>query len=316
MKIAYLVVAHRNPVLLRREIYALISQDADFFVHIDGKRDLRPFEQLKSPQVIFLEKRWPIHWAGFSIVRAILSLMSSALRGPQDYDYFVLLGASEYPLRSRKYIHDFFEEYRGSEFIDMVKLPNELARKPLSHVNKYCLESSSLLVRRLGGLVARFGLLERDYRKHCRELEPYGGEMWWALTRGACEHILQFTQDRPEAVKFFHNVQVPDETFIHTVLGNSAFAGRIRRNLCYRDWSGGGRHPATISERHLTMFAAADEVIQDDVFGAGEALFARKFSDEDLHLLDRIDQMIATKEGRLGSRSNASTTANCADLAN
>jgi hypothetical protein len=34
----------------------------------------------------------------------------------------------------------------------------------------------------------------------------------------------------------------------------------------------------------------------DDQFGSGEMLFARKFSDASLHVVDRIDEMISRKE--------------------
>lgn len=298
MKIAYLVVAHRNPILLSREISLLQSDDADFFIHIDAKSDLDAFRRSVKSPVVFLEKRRNVHWAGFSIVQATLDLIELALQGPQLYEYFVLLGASEYPLRSREYIHRFLEEQSGFEFIDLVKLPSDLARKPLSHINKFCIESSVSFIRRGIGLITRLRVFQRDYLKGLQGLTPYGGEMWWALSRQACEYVIQFIRTHPEIVRFFRHVQVPDETFIHTILGNSKFLARIKRNLSFRDWSGGGRHPATISERHLELFEAVGPVIQEDVFGRGEALFARKFSDADSHLLDRIEAMIAMKESK------------------
>jgi hypothetical protein len=43
-------------------------------------------------------------------------------------------------------------------------------------------------------------------------------------------------------------------------------------------------------------FSAQQGVMIDDIYGAGEALFARKFSDTNTSLLRRIDEMAETKE--------------------
>lgn len=296
MKIAYLVVAHRNPVLLGREFRALASDDADFFIHIDKKSDILEFTKEVGGIAHFLENRRPVYWAGFSIVHAVLDLIDAALNGPQKYDYFVLLGGSEYPLRSKAYIHEFLERHAGTEFIDMVKLPNLAAGKPISHITKFCVEPSTPLLSFAAKIMSRAGFLSRDYRKYLQGLEPFGGEMWWALTRGACEYIREFTRTQSKVVRFFYNVQVPDETFIQTVLGNSHFAKRVRRNLLFRDWSGGGSHPSLINDGHLAGFEAAKEIVLSDAFGSGEVLFARKFSDQTLPLIDRIEAMIVKKE--------------------
>jgi hypothetical protein len=73
---------------------------------------------------------------------------------------------------------------------------------------------------------------------------------------------------------------------------------RIRRNLLFEDWSTQGAHPATIDGEHVALFEVQNEVRVSDVYGEGEVLFARKFSDSDLDLLKRIDNMIEQKERR------------------
>jgi hypothetical protein len=52
-----------------------------------------------------------------------------------------------------------------------------------------------------------------------------------------------------------------------------------------------------IDETHCEFFETNTEVCVEDLHGPGELLFARKFSDDgNLHLLERIDEMVRRKE--------------------
>src|SRR5262249_32263767 len=133
--------------------------------------------------------------------------------------------------------------------------------------------------------LAKVGLARRDYRKYLGNLEAYSGNTWWALTRNACQYIVDFTDKNPHVGKYFENVFAPEEAFFHTILGNSALRSQIRRNLLYEDWSAEGAHPAMIDDQHLAFFEAHDKVCVRDVFGDGELLFARKFSDDNLDVI-------------------------------
>src|SRR5262249_11139581 len=158
--------------------------------------------------------------------------------------YFVLLSGSEYPLRSRSYIDEFLEENRGLEFINMLKMP--APGKPISRINILRPQSNRPVRRFAMRAFAKLGLARRDYRKYLGSLEPYSGITWWALTRDACRYILQFVACNQHVVDYFQDVFAPEETFFHTILGNSAFRSRIGRSFLYEDWSIPGGHPAMI----------------------------------------------------------------------
>jgi len=294
MKIAYLVFAYKNPQLLKRVVRRLSSEDCSFFIHIDQKSDIKEFSGIRGENVFFSERRIPVYWAEFSGIQAILLLIRQGLEGPQDYDYFVLLSGSEYPLRSRNYIHKFLEENRGSEFINMLKMP--APGKPISRINTLRPQSNEPVRRLALRALAKLGLAQRDYRKHLGCLEPYSGITWWALTREACQYILEFVPRNQHLVDYFQDVFAPEETFFHTILGNSAFRSRIRRNLLYEDWTIPGGHPAMITSEHVAFFESLEKVCVNDLYSPGELLFARKFSDTDGDLLQRIDDMIERKE--------------------
>jgi hypothetical protein len=292
MKIAYLFFAYKNPVIVKKTIEHLSSADSAFFIHIDGKSDISQFDAIKGGNVFFSEKRVPVYWGEFSGVRAIQLLMRQALANGQGYDYFVLLSGSEYPLKSKEYIHRFFESNCGTEFISMVKMPNVEAGKPISRINTLRIESNRPVCRLVVRMLAKLGLAQRDYRKYLVSLEPYSGHTWWALTREACQYIIDFQKSNQRVVKYFEDTFAPEEMFFHTILGNSPFRSRARRNLVYEDWSARGSHPAMINEQHVAFLAAQEKVTLSDAYGSGELLFARKFSDDNLDMVRKIEETI------------------------
>jgi hypothetical protein len=302
MNVAYLVLAHNNPGVLERAVAALSSDNCDFFIHIDRKSDLQQFSAIRGENVHFSEDRLPLYWGEFSLVRATLLLLRDALASRRTPDYCVLMSGTDFPLRSGRYVQKFLaanesDVNKGLEFINVVKVP--APGKPLSRINTLRFPRSQPVRHLAGRAWAKLGLPERDYRNYLGDLEPYSGSQWWALSREACEYILEFIERNPRFVKFFENVFAADESFFHTILANSPFQSRIRRNLVYEDWSAEGAHPAMIGERHVAFFQQRNEVRVHDVYGEGETLFARKFSDANLGLVRQIETMIERKEAAL-----------------
>ncbi len=54
--------------------------------------------------------------------------------------------------------------------------------------------------------------------------------------------------------------------------------------------------PRILTSQHVAFFEAEKKVWLEDTNGRREALFARKFSDDRLDLVDRLDRMIMRKE--------------------
>ena len=294
MRIAYLFFAYKNPELMQKTIDHLSSPDSAFFIHIDKKVDISLFESIQGEHVFFTDRREVVYWGEFSGVRAILILIRQALADMRNYDYFVLLSGSEYPIRSGGYIRRFLETHRGTEFMTLVKMP--AAGKPLSRINTLRLPSNRPVGRLIGRVLAKCGMAQRDFRKYLGNLEPYSGHTWWALSKEACQHISDYEKQNKNVVKFFENVYGPEESFFQTILGNSQFQSRMRRNLFYEDWSACGGHPEMISQKHVALFQSQDEVCVQDSHGPGELLFVRKLSDESMDVVRQLDEMVKRKE--------------------
>lgn len=306
MKIAFLILAHDNPQHLRRLIAALQGADSSFFVHIDGKRRLSDVRVPSLPNVHCVSPRSCVYWGRFSMVQATLRLIDAALGAAPSPDYLVLLSGVDYPICPTTHIFRFFEKHNGNQFINMVRMPNTAADKTLLRLELHCVQvpptppGLTLLNRALfkvasiaTDLLAKQVGYRRDFRKAIAPCEPYGGGQWWAITADAARHIQRFVRDRPEFVRFFRHTLIPDETFFHTILGNSEFASRLRHSVAFADWSRPyGRHPAYIDEEHLSLFERQRPFRVADAFGEGDILIARKFCDASGPLVDRIDRVL------------------------
>jgi len=272
------------------------DEECAFFIHLDRKTAGEAFSSVRGANVHFLENRIPVYWGEFSQVEAILSLVRQAIESPNEYDYFVLITGSCVPLRTGGYIRQFFEKNAGMEYMDILKVPGP--GKPISRVDTIRYPSNQPIRRFAFRALAKIGLARRDHTKYLGGLEPYAGDGAWALTRAACRYLLEFTLANPHVERYFRNTFASDEAFFHTILGNSPYRERMRRNLVYAVWPGPSNgHPALIGEEDLALFETQDQVSRSDFYGPGELLFARKVNDRCLDLVSRIEAMIERKEG-------------------
>lgn len=293
--IAYLMLVHSNPSHLQRLIARLRSDRSMFFLHVDKKTDSRPYTNLQADDVKLVSDPIDVHWGDFSQVEAILKLMETALAAG-SFDRFVLLSGVDYPLWPTAEINAFFARHPRDEFINMVEMPSEAAGKPLARLTTYTVRPTlslphSLALRLL--LKARLMPRHRNVKRALGTLKPYGGSTWWALSRAACEYVVMCVRHNPGLVRFFKGTQYADETFVHTILGNSPFLPNVKRNLTYTDWSAGGSSPANMSDAHIAYFHATKQFGADGVYGSGPMMFARKFNDSDAALLQRLDAQLS-----------------------
>jgi len=138
MKIAYLILAHTDPVQLKRLVLSLsLADKVSFFIHIDARQDIEKFkdEIAGLSNVFFLEKRVKIYWAGFSICNAEFLLLKHALLAEERFDRFVLLSGLDYPLWSNDKMFAYYKEnpdvvymkgYNLSKVIKPKKVPQRI----------------------------------------------------------------------------------------------------------------------------------------------------------------------------------------------
>jgi len=254
-----LITAHNQPEHLSRLINALDREGARFYVHIDKKTDVTPFQRFlaKRNNVHFLQKRVSVNWMGFSLVEVSLRLLETAIE--QGFDYCLLLSGLDYPIKSNETLFNFFEKTE-QEFIGFWRLEDRPSWKPkvqyyypidLVPIRAWSSNSDAAYWRRL--FWGRFF----QYRKYLpqrtfiKNMVPYGGPDWWSLSYACASYILSFVEDNSNYKKFFKYTHSPGELFFQTIILNSSFAERVANYASYQRWSATERVPQTQTDSEM-----------------------------------------------------------------
>ena len=75
MRVAYCVVCHRRSKILD-EMIDILGKDNDIYIHVDKKSNINDFIDL-SDRVKLIKERVNVQWAGFTLVKATLNLLSN-----------------------------------------------------------------------------------------------------------------------------------------------------------------------------------------------------------------------------------------------
>ena len=298
MRIAYLILAHRQPWQVARLVSRLStnrpSSETTFFIHVDKKTDEATYRQFTDSMHGFSNvhfvKRHVCHWAEFGLVRAALEGIAEILRAPQPADYIVLLSGEDYPIKTNDYINEFFERGAGRSYISHDTVPSSAWPQAASRIGSWhahLLGRPVLLGRTTLGASRKWPVVAVSYclpreRRFPRGYQPYTGSAYWAMTRDAAQLVYDVSRSNRALLRFFKYTCCPDELFFQTVLLNSKLKAEIvDSDLHFIDWSRGGAHPLTLGAADLDRLAGSP------------ALFARKFdADVDETILRLIDEKL------------------------
>jgi hypothetical protein len=279
MKIAFLILAHKNPKQLQMLLNALRHPGFDFYVHLDKKTNAKSFNYLSSYEnVFFIKKRAKIYWAAFGTIQATLNGFKEIPLS--NYDYVNVISAQDFPLKSANEIYEYILERKGTEFITCQSIEDEWPVAP--RVKKYHLINWRIPGKyRLGNFLT-YILPERKFPF---DYKIVGRANWFTLTTKAIQYSLDFLNKNPSVIRYFKYCWGADEFIFSTILYNSLFKKKIADNLIYVDWSSGLAHPKILT-------------IDDyEVLKASPKLFARKFDMEtDSLILKKLEELIGVKD--------------------
>ena len=288
-KHAYLIMAHRDFGQLARQLRFLDSPTTDIYLHIDAKAVGFDKELLraccKHSRLIWMPRR-NLAWAGSSLVKCEIAMLTKAL--PGKYDYYHLLSGNDIPLQPLAEIHRYFKDHAGEEF---VAVNWEATVKPgiWNRISQYYL-LQNLLGKRGNGFNAflyEVQLILVNIQKklgidRCRKfrLRLGKGSQWFSVTHDFAQYVLMLYQR--ELKHSFAFSEGCDELLMQTAILNSEeFLRHLSPggNLRLIDWS---RSPDGCSPY---TFTAED---YDFMMQSGK-LWARKVSESvDSIIIDRI----------------------------
>lgn len=234
-KIAYLVLAHQDPIHLERLVKA-INYKAHIYIHLDEKTNLDRYihiDDMKS--VDFISERIKVYWGGFSMVKATLNLVKAALASKKNFSHLVLLSGSDYPIKPVSIFYDFLRNNYNKQFIKLIKLNESPSPQKRRLINYWFMDPllsfyDDSLIRRILQKLFHLGVT----RKPLCNVTPAWGNQWWAITPECAAFILQYLEQNLNFLKFYKYAHCPDEHFFHTIVANSPFlqkAGGIREDI-------------------------------------------------------------------------------------
>ena len=137
MRMAHIIMAYKDPSQIERLVKKMSHPDFDFYIHIDTKFDIAPFEYFsKIERVYLIKNRIKIRWAGYSFTKGVLNCIEEILRTAGKYDYFNSMSGQDYPLTSAKH-YSFFERQQGKNFLAIEEYGSEWWKRAEIRIDKY-----------------------------------------------------------------------------------------------------------------------------------------------------------------------------------
>lgn len=307
MKIAYLILCHIDPEHIKRLTDKLTVGTCDeAFVHVDKKTSIEPFEKLlnSNPQVHILAERVAVYWGGYSSIEATIRLFRTAISS-SNFDRFVILQGLEYPIKTNREIHAFFEknpdmEYIRAQNISLCSNPREIHKYSLYWHLDTSKQLKSRIIHKINRAFLKHGKFPRFKKNYVvnslgQKMDIFQGCAQFGVTRQLAGYIVHFHDENECFNRYFQTMYAPDESYFHTIVYNSPYikntpAGKaIARphltdfeNLTYFEY------PVQI-----TLFTQKEDwpKLRDSGF-----LFFRKASSESKELLNYIDEQHRLQE--------------------
>lgn len=299
--IAFVVLAHNDPIQVRRLIGALT--DRPVFLHCDARTSTDVFEAMTTglpDRVRFVERR-PTHLASWSLVDAELRGLRQALQ--TDAEHIAVLSGADYPLASISAIARDLAPWRGQSWLASSPMPWKRWSSRFHPDGGLWRLRHRFLTRRDQVLFLRNVPLRSPWRRRIPgELEVRASSQWKVYARRHVELLLHVVDSRPDITAFWRTTLVPDETFAASVLSSPALVGdgTIEMSVSHPwfiDWPiERTDHPRWLTSAHFDALSSARQaplLVPGEIACAPTGhrkLFARKFATATAgELQDRID---------------------------
>ncbi len=286
MKLAILLLCHKNPRQINSFLDVMKNPQISFFIHIDKKNNFAK-EIIKRDDICILPYEFcqNIQWGSISMVQATLNLIELAV-SKDKFDYFLLCSGQDFPIKPVKEIVDFFED-KSCNFINLFNSKNSTGK-----YTNYDKRNSLYYPKWIMGNTLVQRILKRLYieltggydktlflnRKNTTKFKFYFGSQWWCLNNKTIEWIIKYCDEHKEYFDFYKNCVVPDESFFHTLVLNSPYSNNRKEYLHYIDWSEKKNSPKTLTMKDF------DKIKQSNY------LIARKFdTDVDEEIINKFN---------------------------
>lgn len=283
MKQAYLILAHNEPELLSLLVERLDDVRNDIYIHFDRKLSILPDIKTQHAGLYILEDRVDVRWADVSMLEAEYKLFHAVVDSGCQYSHHHLISGVDLPLKNQDYIHSFFAQHQGKEFVGLHQRPmNSHADRALHYWHPFTRSFRGsgcvfAIKRILRYLVIQTQVLLGIRRN--TTIPFHKGGQWVSITRELIDYLLE-QEDR--AFTIFSRTFGADEYFVPTLIWDTPFMEHLfdatdesRGAMRYIGWRADGQ---------LIDFTPQDLPALQQT----EYLFARKFNSRDKVFLQEI----------------------------
>src|SRR6516165_5857227 len=118
MRIACIIMAHKEPQQIERLIKKFSHLPYDFYIHVYKKIPQHPFEYLAQlPNTHFAKNRIRVRWASYSFLMAVQQMIFQVLETGMPYDFISIMSGQDYPISPVSDIYQSLEKNIGRNFI-------------------------------------------------------------------------------------------------------------------------------------------------------------------------------------------------------
>lgn len=284
MKIAFLVLCHKNEKQINRLLDVLDDNGTDFYIHLDKKSLLE--SKIRNASNIYIlskEKRVDISWGDISMIEATKNLLEAVYESDATYDYIWLISGQDFPIKKKKEIVGYLKKNQGQNFIEIIDKNNQSYKRLLKRNELYY--PNWIKKNTIFSKVAKFfymtitGGLNNTIllkRNNYLGLNFYFGSQWWVLTYDCAKEIYTMLKE-DKYMDYYSHCLVPDESIIQTLYMNSSFKKYHNDKLTFVDWTNKLNHPNTFTINDY------DRLISSNYF------MARKFDENiDNEIIEKL----------------------------
>ncbi|MDR0863510.1 MAG: beta-1,6-N-acetylglucosaminyltransferase [Candidatus Symbiothrix sp.] len=262
MKQAILITAYKNAQQLANLI-SYFDEHYEIYIHID-KKSTMDINRLSSAKNVHIYQKHIVNWGSFNHLKAILFLVSEALKDPSIH-FFHLISGQDFPVKPLDY---FAKLDQSKDYLDY----KEISQDWKQHLEYYWFQDI-FDMKKLKSIVMFVFKLQKNLRikrTFPKDFPPlYIGSTWWSLTRNTLQNVMDYTENNPRILNRMKYTFCAEEVYFQTLILNFNLSNHIINDaLRYMQWTDNASSPLFIQP---VMFS---EVI------ASNKLFARKLTEE------------------------------------
>jgi len=296
-KIAYLLLCHKRPDRVLEQVRVLTQAGDYVAVHADLNAGKQFGDKIAkgiagNPHAVMAD-RVKCGWGEWSLVRASLNMIGAAIAAFPGATHFFLVSGDCMPVKPASFIRQALDDtgldwIEHAEFFDGDWIQTGMKAERVTRRHYF---NERTQRRRF------YASLEIQRKLGIERMPPRGlkmriGSQWWVLRRSTVEKVMDFVKARKDVRRFFATTWIPDETFFQTLVMHlvprEEVMSRPPTYLVFSDYG----MPVTFSADHFGLLRAED------------AFFARKISDYDDALRQRLGDLYLSDESIAETSSN------------